>query len=760
MPYTYPSNIPSYVSNQSKTFQKEFIERFNDCYAKLKKSGLAGDDLDNQARICAWSRMKAAGWEKNSKTGKWEKKTKGVSDNLFLTLKIYNIDEDKRRVFGYATTPALDYEHEVVERDAINEAIKDFAKRSTLREMHVPWAVGNIQVLEMDEKGLWIEAEVVDDSAWKKVMKGVYSMFSIGFKKVNRVVQEGITYIKKLLMFEVSLVDVGCNPESFMGFSTKEFDKIKDMDFLWCDTREDSMDTKLWLLTDERLSALPDSSFVLIKDNKRLLPHEDEEGNPVIEACINCIDVLNGAKIKVGGPNIMNEITPEEREDAYKHLADHLKELDEKDVTPLSTLSDAFPESDKNDEALKSIGAKAVDFLKSIFGDGKAYFPSEVSETAKEPDKRRWDFDELADARSLGDLPRVLDEFLMHVLFAEIPSKEKITHAKRACEAFKKKWVELFESVADKVLGFKRTPSHTKSVPKMSGAWDKVKAVNRLRKWASSDGSGEKEKVTWKKYALGFAWYDPDNADNFEGYKLPHHDIDNGTFKVHEGGTEAAVGAVQGARGGVKIPEGDFVAVKAHLKKHYKQFDREVPWEKEKVLGFKIGAKISKARLTKIKEAVSVLSELISEVEKNQQEVKMVWKDKERLEVKKGDEALTLEFSKEENVFKIINTSEENTKKEKDEKKKTEMTPEDDKIKETKGLISDLDTKVKDIAKKAEGITELTDSLKAVETSVKSLGERIEVIEKKTVPSKQAEDEKAKTEEPGSDKFWDAGKKD
>jgi len=108
-------------------------------------------------------------------------------------------------------------------------------------------------------------------------------------------------------------------------------------------------------------------------------------------------------------------------------------------------------------------------------------------------------------------------------------------------------------------------------------SWDADAAVRRLAKWASSDGSGEKETIDWSKFREGFAWYDPDNADNFYAYKLPHHDIVNGKFSCVWRGVVAAMAALKGARGGVDIPNADKQAVYNHLARHYREFQKEPP---------------------------------------------------------------------------------------------------------------------------------------------------------------------------------------
>lgn len=100
----------------------------------------------------------------------------------------------------------------------------------------------------------------------------------------------------------------------------------------------------------------------------------------------------------------------------------------------------------------------------------------------------------------------------------------------------------------------------------------------RLRKHASSDGSGEWDKVDRATYALGFAYVAGD-GDKPSDYKLPHHDVMGGKMVTVPDGVEAAIGAASGARGGADIPDGDMPAVRAHLGKESEHaLDRPAPW--------------------------------------------------------------------------------------------------------------------------------------------------------------------------------------
>ena len=119
------------------------------------------------------------------------------------------------------------------------------------------------------------------------------------------------------------------------------------------------------------------------------------------------------------------------------------------------------------------------------------------------------------------------------------------------------------------------------SAPVVSGSWDAGAAKLRLRKWASSDSSGDVDKIDLKKYARGFAFVDGDGS-KLGDYKLPHHDIRGGQFVTVKRGVEAAAGAVNGARGGAQLPQGDVTAVKRHLAEHFHQWGGVAPWENRK----------------------------------------------------------------------------------------------------------------------------------------------------------------------------------
>jgi hypothetical protein len=118
--------------------------------------------------------------------------------------------------------------------------------------------------------------------------------------------------------------------------------------------------------------------------------------------------------------------------------------------------------------------------------------------------------------------------------------------------------------------------AHT-NYPTVTTAWDASAAVDRWKKWASSDGSGDKEKIDWAKFAKCFLWFDDKAPESFGSYAFPHHDIVDGKPVTVWAGVVAAAARIDQSKG---IPAGDLAKMKAHLAEHYKEFDKVAPWQR------------------------------------------------------------------------------------------------------------------------------------------------------------------------------------
>jgi len=104
--------------------------------------------------------------------------------------------------------------------------------------------------------------------------------------------------------------------------------------------------------------------------------------------------------------------------------------------------------------------------------------------------------------------------------------------------------------------------------------WDGAAAEKRVRTWAGAeDGPNE-------KYRDAHVWYDADAKENFTAYKLLVADVVDGRLKAVPRGVMAAGNVMEGARGGVDLPEKDRDRVRSHLAKYYEKLGDKAPWER------------------------------------------------------------------------------------------------------------------------------------------------------------------------------------
>jgi HK97 family phage prohead protease len=111
--------------------------------------------------------------------------------------------------------------------------------------------------------------------------------------------------------------------------------------------------------------------------------------------------------------------------------------------------------------------------------------------------------------------------------------------------------------------------------------WDASAAEGRVKSWA---GATEKPN---EKYRSAHFWYDAAKPDEFGSYKLPFADAIGEKLTAVPRGIFAVAACLQGARGGVDIPDADKTIIKVKVDHYYarmrREFDDETiitPWKK------------------------------------------------------------------------------------------------------------------------------------------------------------------------------------
>lgn len=141
--------------------------------------------------------------------------------NFFLPLsKVEKNKDGSCTVAGYASTPSIDLDGEIVSLDAVKAALPGYWEWRNIREMHQPRAVGVAKEANVDDKGLFLTSRITDKEAAQKCLDQVYKGYSIGGKKLSK--QGNI--ITEIELIEVSLVDRPANPDCRIELSKRAKD--------------------------------------------------------------------------------------------------------------------------------------------------------------------------------------------------------------------------------------------------------------------------------------------------------------------------------------------------------------------------------------------------------------------------------------------------------------------------------------------------------------------------------------------------------
>lgn len=225
-------------------------------------------------------------------------------------------------------------------------------------------------------------------------------------------------------------------------------------------------------------------------------------------------------------------------------------------------------------------------------------------------------------------------EALVQLGYSEEEAKDLEKKVAELLELYKK---EVEKEAKWEICGSRNLPTKEES------SWDGAKARKEMERWANGD---------MEKYKKGFVVRDASKKENLTAYKLPFARVRDGKLYATWGGVRAAMGAVLGARGGIKIPEDVRKRAYNFLAGYYKKFDREAPEYKqyseeelEKVLD---GRKLKKVIVMEKEDLKEIIREVVQEFFKEERERKEKKKeiDRKKLIAKINKEELLKEMIK------------------------------------------------------------------------------------------------------------------
>lgn len=317
-------------------------------------------------------------------------------------------DDGTVKVWGYASSEAVDSDGEVIAAEAMKAAIPDYMKFGAVREMHGSNAAGTAIEINVEDDGrTFFGAHIVDPVAVAKVKTGVYKGFSIGGSVTARD-ELNKSQITGLKLTEISLVDRPANPDAvFTCFKAdkpkadeeadkdeddKSADKTDETPADDAEKADDKADRKKDDKKDEAEKSvsvnLSESEIAILK--VVLAKAEKPKDEPVAKSMYqvkSLADVLMSLKWLVEDAvygNIDDAVTAQIKESAG-NLAESLKALT---VSEADKLVDGLAtKADKSDDLTKAESvdelAKAQDALKKS-NDALAKAQAEIESLKKQ----------------------------------------------------------------------------------------------------------------------------------------------------------------------------------------------------------------------------------------------------------------------------------------------------------------------------------------------------------------------------------------
>lgn len=144
---------------------------------------------------------------------------------------------DKREIEGYASTPDLDRDGDIIPTPVLESAIEDYIKMGTLLYEHgydptyARKPIGKLHTARIDEEGrLYVKGTISDQWIWEKIQLGELQAFSVGGRaEWEAQEKEGnvVGIAKYMEIHEVSVVAIPANPNALFTIAKALKDSFK-----------------------------------------------------------------------------------------------------------------------------------------------------------------------------------------------------------------------------------------------------------------------------------------------------------------------------------------------------------------------------------------------------------------------------------------------------------------------------------------------------------------------------------------------------
>ena len=388
--------------------------------------------------------------------------------NFERFIPIQKIDDEQRMVYGYASTPDLDSDGEIISLGALEKAMPEYMKFPTLREMHQAKVAGVTQSAEIvkdkdKQQGMYIAAKIVNQDAWELVKAGAYKAFSIGgnvVKKVGNIIQE-------LDLIEISLVDVPANKAAVIEVWKNGKPVLqKDADGVF--TLADLLSHLQYVIqyfeymgknTGELENMIEEIKALVVIEAKES-EHKDEEASDMIMMSRHLNKRANQLEAMSFEKGSLADLIRKEVTETMKAKAEEIKKAEDEEVKEeVTTDEEVATEEEVSTEAEKT---EETDEVESTEGTAEET-TEEKSEETEEATEEKSEAETLEASASV-ELEKA-EALLEKLNSTKVVKKEELSFAKtvNSIASTLSKAVSLMAKMEERIVALEAQPAPTKS---------------------------------------------------------------------------------------------------------------------------------------------------------------------------------------------------------------------------------------------------------------------------------------------------------
>jgi len=318
-------------------------------------------------------------------------------EKQIIRVPITRLDIEKHMVYGYASTGRVDAYDTIFDPSWWPHAVSGYLEDRTLSSMHDKPDVGTVPILEIDENGLWIGAEIRDLDEWERIENGEYNGFSIeaipyGFKE-EEIEDRTVIRFTKFVLDGITIGYPIANLDAkFQLVERLEYDDSSAWDWDWGKDADAIIDALGWKgLGQACLYKDPDKDSETKEAYK--LPVAKMKGGKLTvfwNGCRAAMAALNGARGGVDIPENAKKKIYNKLKSLYKKFDKEPPELRLNGGNIMSAFTEKVAEllkrlsgKDPDEKATKEIGE-----LETRLADEKAKKFDELAGTVKKLNER------------------------------------------------------------------------------------------------------------------------------------------------------------------------------------------------------------------------------------------------------------------------------------------------------------------------------------------------------------------------------------